>query len=345
MVPSESSQPGLDVDRLAAYLAGHLPGGLAGQLTAERIVGGRSNLTYRVTDGASVWAVRRPPLGHVLPTAHDMGREHRVLAALASTAVPVPQVLLHCAEESVLGAPFYVMEYVDGVVLREPAQTADLSPAQAAACGMALVEVLAALHAVVPAEVGLGGLGRPGYLARQVARWHQQWERSRTRELPELEEVTALLAAAVPESGPPGVVHGDYRLDNVMFDAGRRRIVAVLDWEMATVGDPLADVGLLWVYTELAHAGLGPATPFRPDAGFPAPAALVAAYAGRRPGVRLDKLGWYVALGYYKLAVVSEGIHRRYLAGQTVGAGFEELGARVPALVHRARQALATGPP
>jgi aminoglycoside phosphotransferase (APT) family kinase protein len=341
--PAAASPPGLDLPRLAGYLGRQLP--LAGPLSAAVIPGGRSNLTYRVTDGRSVWALRRPPLGHVLPTAHDMAREYRVLAALAGTGVPVPAVTVHCAEEQVLGAPFYLMEYLDGVVLRAPADTADLGPEQAAGCGAALVEVLATLHAVRPAEVGLGGFGRPdGFLARQVTRWRQQWERSKTRELAELAEVTALLAGRVPASGPPGIVHGDYRLDNVMFDRSRQRIVGVLDWEMATVGDPLADLGLLYVYTALASVGLGPATPFPPDAGFPTAQELVAAYLRARPagaaGLPGSGLAWYVALGYLKLAVISEGIHRRYLAGQTVGDGFAVMGERVPELVSRAHRAL-----
>jgi len=335
------SPRGLDLARLAAYLDAGLPEPPAGPLTGELIAGGKSNLTYRVTDGRSVWAVRRPPLGHVLPTAHDMAREFRVLGALAGTEVPVPRVLLHCADEQVLGAPFYVMEYVDGEVLREPAQTAALPRERAAMLGARLVEVLAELHAVDPAKVGLADFGRPeGYLRRQVTRWHQQWERSQTRELPALEELAAGLAGTVPDSGLVGIVHGDYRLDNVMFDHGLDRIVAVLDWEMATLGDPLADLGLLWVYTALAATGLGPSNPLPPDSGFPTAAELAAAYAALRP-VPLEELNWYAALGYYKLAIVSEGIHKRFLAGQTVGDGFEQMGPRVPELLDRGHRALA----
>jgi aminoglycoside phosphotransferase (APT) family kinase protein len=342
-VAAAASPPGLDLARLGGYLAGALPRPPAGPLSGELVAGGKSNLTYRVSDGAEVWAVRRPPLGHVLPTAHDMAREFRVLAALAGTPVPVPRVLLHCADDQVLGAPFYLMEFVDGVVLRDPAQTAALAPDRVAGLGARLVEVLAALHAVDPAAVGLAGFGRPeGFLRRQVARWHQQWERSQTRELPALEELSAGLSAAVPDSGLVGIVHGDYRLDNVMFDHGLGRIVAVLDWEMATLGDPLADLGLLWVYTTLAATGLGPANPLRAGSGFPTAPELAQAYARLRP-VPLDRLNWYAALGYYKLAIVSEGIHKRYLAGQTVGDGFEQMGPRVPELVDRAHRALAGG--
>jgi aminoglycoside phosphotransferase (APT) family kinase protein len=338
-----SGPRGLDLDRLAAHLAAHSGEPPAGPLTGELIAGGKSNLTYRVTDGHSTWAVRRPPLGHVLPTAHDMAREYTVLSALAGTAVPVPRVVLLCADEQVLGAPFYVMEYVDGVVLRDPAETARLTPEMAADIGTRLVDVLADLHAVQPAEVGLAEFGRPeGYLRRQVSRWHKQWEWSKTRELPALEELAVGLADSVPDSGLVGIVHGDYRLDNVMVDHDLRRIVAVLDWEMATLGDPLADLGLLWVYTTLAATGLGPANPFEAGSGFPTPPELAAAYA-ERASVPLDGLHWYAALGYYKLAIVSEGIHKRYLAGQTVGAGFEQMGPRVPELIDRAHRALANG--
>jgi aminoglycoside phosphotransferase (APT) family kinase protein len=204
--------------------------------------------------------------------------------------------------------------------------------------------VLAALHAVDPAAVGLGGFGRPeGYLARQVRRWYQQWERSKTRELPALEQLAASLAGSVPDSGLVGIVHGDYRLDNVMFDKPVRRIVAVLDWEMATLGDPLADVGLLWVYTALQLEGLSPTNAFAPDSGFPRPAELIDQYAART-SVPLDRLAWYAALGYYKLAIVSEGIHKRFLAGQTVGQGFDQMGPRVPALVDKGNRALAGAP-
>jgi aminoglycoside phosphotransferase (APT) family kinase protein len=334
------SPPGLDLDKLAAYLdgRGHPP---AGPLTGELIAGGKSNLTYRVGDGKNEWAVRRPPLGHVLPTAHDMAREFTVLSGLAGTAVPVPRVELLCTDEDVIGAPFYLMEYVDGVVLRDVSATASLPREQAAALGTRLVEVLAALHAVDPAEVGLAEFGRPeGYLARQVRRWHQQWERSMTRELPTLEQLAQSLAASVPDSGLVSIVHGDYRLDNVMFDKPIERIIAVLDWEMATLGDPLADVGLLWVYAALQLEGMSPTNSFAPDSGFPTPRQLMDQYAART-SVPLDRLPWYAALGYYKLAIVSEGIHKRFLAGQTVGAGFDQMGPRVPVLVDKGNRALA----
>jgi aminoglycoside phosphotransferase (APT) family kinase protein len=328
--------PGLDLERAQPYLVEASGGGLTGPLTATVISGGRSNLTYRVTGGAEdtgTVVVRRPPLGHVLPSAHDMTREYRVISALSAIGFPVPRPLLLCTDPDVLGAPFYVMENVDGVVLRGGAK---VDPTTARTCGEVLVDLLVRLHAVDHGAVGLGDFGRPeGYLTRQVTRWHQQWERSQTRELPLLDEVTARLAKEIPQSSRAGIVHGDYRLDNVMFDRDVTRILAVMDWEMATIGDPLADVGLLVVYTDLAQLRI---TPPVPD-GFPTGAELAARYAAAT-GIDVAHLDWYVAFGNYKLAIIGEGIHARYLQGKTVGEGFEAFGPAVPVLIERAAAVL-----
>jgi aminoglycoside phosphotransferase (APT) family kinase protein len=331
--PDESapgnSPPGLDLERAAPFLADATGGAPAGPLTATVISGGRSNLTYLVSAGTERVVVRRPPLGHVLPSAHDMAREYRVIGALSKVGFPVPEPLLLCPDAEVIGAPFYVMEYVDGVVVRG---RVPVTPDQARACGEALVDLLVRLHGVDHEAVGLSDFGRPdGYLDRQVRRWHQQWERSKTRELPLLEEVTARLAKEIPDSTRAGIVHGDYRLDNVMFSHDLSSVLAVMDWEMATIGDPLADVGLLVVYTDLAQLNLLPPVP----AGFPTGAELAARYAAAT-GIDVARLDWYVAFGNYKLAVISEGIHARYLQGKTVGAGFETFGPAVPALIERA---------
>jgi aminoglycoside phosphotransferase (APT) family kinase protein len=305
--------PGLDLERAQPYLAEASGDTLAGPLTATVISGGRSNLTYRVAGDAGSVVVRRPPLGHVLPSAHDMSREYRVISALSAIGFPVAKPLLLCTDPEVIGAPFYVMEYVDGVVLRGSARQPD--PTTARRCGEALVDLLVRLHGVDHEAVGLGDFGRPeGYLERQVRRWHQQWERSQTRELPLLEEVAARLAKEIPHSTRAGIVHGDYRLDNVMFDPELVRILAVMDWEMATIGDPLADVGLLG-------------------------AELAARYAAAT-GLDVAHLNWYVALGNYKLAIIGEGIHARYLQGKTVGEGFEAFGPSVPVLIERAAAVL-----
>ena len=333
--------PGLDLARLATYLDSACPGVLRGPLVAEVIAGGKSNLTYRVTDADHDVVLRRPPLGHVLPTAHDMAREYRVIAALHPTGFPVPVPLHLCQDVEPLGAPFYLMSFVDGRVLRSHEDIDGLSPQTAHRTGELLVDTLAQLHAANPAAVGLADFGRPdGYLERQVRRWYEQWERSKTRELAALERVVARLRESVPRPARAGIVHGDFRLDNVIMDADVTRIVAVLDWEMATLGDPLADLGLMVVYTELAAAGLAPTQPtMRPDHGFLSAAEVVQRY-GQVAGADVDQIGWYVALGYYKLAIVSEGIHARFLQGKTVGSGFESMGSSVPVLIDRANAAL-----
>jgi aminoglycoside phosphotransferase (APT) family kinase protein len=341
--PGVGSPPGLDLDRLHTYLNRACPGLVGDRVTAEIIAGGRSNLTYRLTGAGGALVLRRPPLGHVLPTAHDMAREFRVIAALYPTGFPVPVPLHLCPDAEVIGAPFYLMSHVDGWVLRGSEDVSVLTREAAARAGELLARTLADLHDIEPAAVGLVDFGRPaGFLERQVRRWYQQWERSKTRELVALEKVTAALRASIPTQPRAAIVHGDYRLDNVMVDAEVGRILAVLDWEMATLGDPLADVGLLVVYTELAAAGLAPTQPrLGPDQGFLTAAELVDRYAGHAPWASVDRIGWYVALGYYKLAVISEGIHARYLQGKTVGAGFDQMGSSVPILIDRAQAALA----
>jgi aminoglycoside phosphotransferase (APT) family kinase protein len=300
---------GLDLGRLAAYLATARPDLGRPPLRAALIPGGRSNLTYRVTSADRTYVLRRPPLGHVLATAHDMGREYRVIGALAPTAVPVPEVFLLCPDETVLGAQFYLMEYVEGTVFREPAQSAALGDEGRRRLAYAMMDTLAALHAVDPAAVGLADLGRPeGFLARQVKRWATQLDRSRSRPLPDLDRLRERLAATVPPSPAAAVVHGDYRLDNLLCDPAGTTVRAVLDWEMATLGDPLTDLGLLVTYWDVVGYG----------AGFPPGAELVKWY-----GLDAGDLRWHVALGCFKLAVIAEGIHYRHTLGQTVGEGFE----------------------
>src|SRR3954447_3045892 len=246
--------PGVVLAALTAWLDSARPGLRRGALTGKVIAGGKSNLTYRITDGTSTWALRRPPLAHVLPTAHDMVREFRVISALAGTAVPVAPAITLCEDVGVLGAPFYLMGFVDGVVLDQPARLRELAPADARRSCELLIDTLVDLHEVEPASVGLADFGRPeGFLARQVKRWHQQWQASETRPLPELAATVERLTATMPEQSAPSVVHGDYRLTNVMFAPGIEGIAAVVDWEMATLGDPLTDLGLMVVYQDLAQ--------------------------------------------------------------------------------------------
>ena len=302
--------------------------------------GGKSNLTYRITDGTRDWVLRRPPLGHVLATAHDMAREYRVMSALATTPVPVPAMVTLCEDPAVIGAPFYVMEYVEGSILRQTKDTAHLDDRQRTVLAHRLIDTLADLHEVDPVEVGLGDFGHPdGFLERQVRRWSQQLERSRSRDLPGLDDLAAELASKVPDSQRASVVHGDYRLDNVLVGPDQQ-IRAVLDWEMATLGDPLCDLGLLPVYAApvpgvagIVSDGMGPHN------GFPSLESLIQRYADRA-GLDISHLSWYTALGYYKLAVICEGIHYRYATGKTVGAGFDQIGNIVEPLITAGRRVL-----
>lgn len=335
--------PGLDLDRLHAHLAPAHPGPPLGPLSAQLIAGGKSNLTYRVTDGRSRWVLRRPPLGHVLATAHDMAREYRVISALAPTEVPVPATHLLCEDPAVLGAPFYLMEEVHGTVYRTAEDTAGLGAERARRISAHLVDVLGVLHAVDPAEVGLADFGRPeGYMARQVERWRRQFEASRSREIKGMDELYERLRGSVPGAQRVAVVHGDYRLDNAVFGPDDR-VAAVLDWEMATLGDPLADLGLMQVYWEISRElpDNPVASAVSAETGFPPMAELVARYA-ERSGLDITPLPWYAAFARYKLAIIAEGIHYRFTQGKTVGGGFSHLGAMVPPLVAAALESLLT---
>lgn len=325
--------PGLPLAPLARFLADQAPGLLEGDLTARLISGGKSNLTYAVGDGRREVIVRRPPLGHVLATAHDMVREHRVITALRDTPVPVPQTYAVCPGDDVIGAPFYVMELVPGTPFRLAAELEPLGPQRTRAICERMVDTLVALHAVDSEAVGLGDFGRPqGFLERQVRRWKQQLDGSRSREVAGIDELHAWLAAHVPPQLAPAIVHGDFRLDNLLVD-DRDRITAVLDWEMATLGDPLTDVGLLQVYQALSGLGGGAGVSDVALApGWLTPDEILDRYAAGS-GRDLGHLGFHLGLAYFKLAVILEGIHYRYGKGQTVGEGFASIGGAVEPLV------------
>ena len=335
---------GIDYEGVSKYFAEHVPGG-ASPLTISLISGGKSNLTYKVSSGETSWVLRRPPLGHVLPTAHDMAREYRVLSALAATNVPAPRTIALCEDSTVNGAPFYVMEYREGVIIAEsiPEGYATTPEERAAMC-RGLVETLVKLHAVDYDAVGLSDFGRPeGYLERQVRRWSEQWGRSETRPIPEIQEVIRRLKNSIPPSPPPAIVHGDYRLGNMMLaedDPGR--VVAVLDWEMCTLGDPLSDLGYTLGYwgepTDDPDYNLArPTSSVTTAPGFFTRAELVA-YYGKLSGRDVSNIEFYQVLAFYKLAVITEGIHARFLAGETVGEGFEGYGERTENLVRFALQ-------
>ncbi|MEU9981451.1 phosphotransferase family protein [Streptomyces sp. NPDC050856] len=339
---SSTPPPGLDPERLLGHLDRERPGLVGGPLSARLVEGGRSNLTYVVTDGTGRWVVRRPPLGHVLATAHDMRREHRVISALHPTPVPVPEPLLLCEDESVLGAPFYVMEFAPGTPYRTAEQLAPLGPERTRAVVLGLVDTLVDLHAVDPAAVGLADFGRPeGFLDRQLRRWGKQLDASRSRDLPGIDELHAGLGRGLPASPAPTVVHGDYRLDNVLVGADDG-IEAVLDWEMSTLGDPLTDLGLLVMYSTRLALPDSPVSTTAGAPGHPAPAELVERYAARS-GRNTSAISWYTAFAWFKLAVILEGIHYRYTLGQTVGAGFDRIGDLVPVFIEHGLTTLQEG--
>ena len=370
--------PGIpDAPRLVRWLEENgVPAGrdLSG---IELFSGGKSNLTYRLrvapgsggagdlpgsggagdppgsggaasSRGDGDLVLRRPPLGHVLPTAHDMGREYRVISALHGTGVPVPEPIAHCTDPDVIGAPFYVMRYVPGLVLRTDKDAGEITRAEAREISERLIDTLAAIHQVDVADVGLDGFGRPdGYLARQLKRWQRQWELSVTRELPSFDRLVTRLAERLPPDDParPAIlVHGDFRLDNVLLQTSPQvRVNAVVDWEMSTLGDPLADLGLTLTYwadagdaERLAIKLPGDVTA-RP--GFLSSHEVADRYA-RMTGHDIAGIGYYMAFGCFKLAVVSEGIHARFLQHKTVGEGFEQTGESVPILIERAHRLL-----
>ena len=336
---------GIDAASVTAWFEQNVPGATP-PLAFELIAGGRSNLTFKVTDAAgNAYALRRPPVSHVLPTAHDMGREYRIISALQDTPVPVAPSLGFTDDPAVNGAPFYVMGYVDGHVLRD-ATTAEkvIDEAARRRAGEHLADVLADIHAVDVDAVGLGELGRKeGYIERQLKRWYGQFQQSaalQERTVPLVDEMHDFLSARIPDQGPAAIVHGDYRLDNTMLDdAGR--VVAVLDWEICTLGDPLADVGLLMVYWAEPgdrHTALGAAP--TTVAGFPSREEMKARYA-ERSGRDISQLDFYISFGYWKLACILEGVYSRYAAGAGGGdrSGFEFFAEQVQMLAEASKEA------
>jgi len=338
-----TESPGIDGARVTAWLAERLPG-LVPPVDYQLIAGGHSNLTYLARDHTGrQWVIRRPPLGHVLPTAHDMGREHRIISALAGSRVPVPPTVGICPDLAVNGAPFFVMDFVDGFVLRDTAAAQSMiGEAERAVAGEQLIEVLAALHAIDPESVGLGDLGRrEGYISRQLDRWYGQWQRSKDRELPAIDEVYTTLSARVPAQQTSGIVHGDYRVDNCIVGPDGA-IRAVLDWELCTLGDVLADLGIMMVYWsepgDEAGGSLGQPTL---AAGFPSRADLIERYA-RITGRDVSAIPYYMAFGYWKLACILQGVYIRYASGDMGQAGSiaTQMPAAITGLAEAARAAI-----
>ena len=323
-MPADGDAPaGIDAPAVSEWFAAHVPQA-AGPLRFELIAGGRSNLTYRVHcgDGTSV-VLRRPPLGHVLATAHDMAREHKIISGVGRTDVPVPRAIALCTDETVNEAPFYVMSYEQGAVLHSADESALVPEGERMPLSRRVAEVMARLHAVEPDDVGLGDLGRrEDYLGRQLRRWKRQWEQSKTRELPIMDDVAAELEARKPEQIGSAIVHGDYRLGNMISGAKPNEhwaIVAVLDWELCTLGDPMADVGYLmnnWVSPDEPSAGTSAPTQ---AGGFASRSEMLDWYADAS-GRDVSGVDYYRAFSYWRLAAISEGVLNRYLRGAMADA-------------------------
>ncbi len=334
---------GIDQAAVERWYLEHVPDTEA-PLTFDLIAGGHSNLTFAVTDATGRRTVlRRPPLGQVLASAHDMGREHKIIAALADTDIPVPPTYGYEPTGDVNGAPFYVMDHVDGHVLRDQSAAEKLTVEARRHAGHSLVDVMAAIHAVDPDAVGLGDLGRKeGYIERQLKRWYGQWNKSKTRELPAVDEVHDALLANIPDQGPAAIVHGDYRLDNCMVDDDGE-VIAVLDWELCTLGDPLADLGLLMVYwSEPGDATPTLGAPTQSE-GMCTRAELVERYAASS-GRDVGNIDFYTAFGYWKLACIVEGVYARYIGGsmgKRESDDFDHFARQVEAMADQAAAAIA----
>jgi aminoglycoside phosphotransferase (APT) family kinase protein len=309
---SHAVPEGIEIETVTPWLAERIEG-LAPPLTFTLIAGGHSNLTYRFVDqNQHAYVLRRPPLGHVLESAHDMGRENRIVSALADSGVPVAPTFGFCEDPEINGAPFYVMGFVEGRVLHDAEVAATLPEAERQALGENVADVLATLHNLDPEDVGLGTLGRKeAYLERQLKRWNKQWEASKTHEIPEMEESSRRLGEQMPEQIGATIVHGDYRLGNFMVGDGRIR--AVLDWELCTLGDPLADVGYLmnsWTQPGEVEGDITPTA----VGGFPGREAMCERYEAAT-GRNLDGINYYRAFSHWRLAAIGQGVYKRYLVG------------------------------
>ncbi len=334
---------GIDDAPVTAWLSDHVPG-LVPPLEFSLIAGGHSNLTFRFVDRrGAAFVLRRPPLGHVLQSAHDMAREHRIVSALQGTQVPVAPTHGLCEDLEVNGAPFYVMGFVDGVVLHDADAARSLDEHRRRALGEHVVDVLATLHGLDPDAVGLGDLGRKeAYLTRQLKRWNRQWEATKTHEIPAMDATARLLEARMPEQIGASIVHGDYRLGNMMVgDEGESagRIRAVLDWELCTLGDPLADVGYLlnsWIQPGEAAADVAATA----VGGFPDRDALCRRYQAAT-GRDLSGIDYYRAFSHWRLAAIGQGVYKRYLVGAMGDNRDMDLDAYKNSVHQRAEAALA----
>lgn len=330
---------GLDLDAFGSWFDNERPGLLPGPLHAGLITGGKSNLTYWVTngDGQSL-VVRRPPLGHVLATAHDMSREYRVMTALAPTDVPVPHTFALCQDSDVIGAPFYVMEHKGGTAFQRAEELSARGAERTRHISERMVDTLATLHTVDYSAVGLSDFGRPhGYLGRQVARWKKQLDASRSRDLPGVDQLIEYLDTHLPADADATIVHGDFRLDNLLVDDADQ-VTAVLDWEMSTLGDPLTDVAILLAYQQMADSARGSGAaavvtdaPLAP--GYLTTDQILDRYE-RATNRDVSQIDYHLAFSFFKLAVILEGIHYRHQHGQTLGEGFDGIGDAIVPLIN-----------
>jgi aminoglycoside phosphotransferase (APT) family kinase protein len=344
---TRSGVPGIDVPAVSAWLATQLPE-LEPPYAFTRIGAGQSNLTYRVDAevGGSV-VLRRPPLGEILASAHDMSREHQILTCLSAAGGRVPATRAFCDDSTVTGTPFYVMQHVDGLVLNTVEVAESVEVAVRAAAGRSMASTLAELHAFDIDAVGLGDFRRPGSLAsRQLKRWRSQWHASKTQELPLIDQLADGFERSMPEERETVLVHGDYHLNNVLVGPDGD-VRAVLDWELCTVGDPLADVGLLLAYwSELGESARRDDALFREPVtalpGFPDPAELLRVYSGAS-GRDVAGVGYWVAFAYWKVAIIVEGVYRRWLNDPTNGTDAGRLQPAVARLAESARAAFADG--
>ncbi len=329
MTNDVTDPPGLKLAPLLQWMQANIVGVDAGaSLQATLLAGGRSNISYKITDTSGTnWVLRRPPLGHIMPSAHDMSREFRVLSGLNSVSFPTPKAQGFCDDETVIGSKFMLMDFVDGRVIESADTAKQLTAIQASEISQSLVDTLAKLHAVDPKSAGLDQLGRPeGYLQRQVKRWGEQWQLTKTRELPEIESLQEWLTTAIsklPTNLPSSIVHGDYRIDNVILDSKTSDVIAVLDWEMSTLGDPVSDLAISLVYWSQATDTLRNQIPVAQEVtsgpGFWSRQQVLERYVAQT-GYDISHLDECVALACFKLAVIMESIHHRNLSGQQLGA-------------------------
>jgi aminoglycoside phosphotransferase (APT) family kinase protein len=334
----------LPLDRLETWLRAHVPG-FRGPVAVERFAGGQSNPTYRLDSGAGSYVLRRKPPGPLLPSAHAVDREFRVMRALADTEVPVPRVLALCEDDDVIGSAFYVMQHLDGRIFWDQ-RLPGIAPAERVAMFDSMNAVIAALHSVDYQAVGLDGFGRPGnYMGRQIARWSRQYRASETETIAAMDALIDWLPARLPPEPPPAIVHGDYRMDNLIFHPSEPRVIGVLDWELSTIGDPLADFAyhcLTWRVTPELFRGLA-GVDFA-ALGIPDEAAYLAAYCRRTgrgavPGAipgAIPDWEFYMVYGLFRIAAILQGIAKRAIDGTAAAANAAEEGKLARPLAEQA---------